>query len=51
MVNRINELHVPGINIRTLDGLLNTAGIKESLRGFLIGFLPGLAEVERSLFQ
>ena len=50
VVNRLHELQAQGINVRTLDGLVNTAGLGQ-LAPTLIGLLSGLAEVERSLIQ
>ena len=48
VVNRLHELQAQGINVRTLDGLVNTAGLGQ-FAPILIGLLSGLAEVERSL--
>ena len=50
VVNRLHELQAQGINVRTLDGLVNTAGLGQ-FAPILIGLLYGLAEVERSLIQ
>ena len=50
VVNRLHELQAQGINVRTLDGLVNTAGLGQ-FAPILIGLLSGLAEVERSLIQ
>ena len=50
VVNRLHELQVQGINVRSLDGLVNTAALGQ-LAPILIGLLSGLAEVERSLIQ
>jgi DNA invertase Pin-like site-specific DNA recombinase len=44
------ELSDKGIYVRTLDGLLNTAGLGK-MGPLVIGLLTGLAEVERSLIQ
>ena len=50
VVNRLHELQAQGINVRTLDGLVNTAALGK-FAPILIGLLSGLAEVERSLIQ
>ena len=50
VINRLHELQAQGINVRTLDGLVNTAGLGQ-FAPILIGLLSGLAEVERSLIQ
>ncbi len=50
VVNRLHELQAQGINVRTLDGLVNTAQMGK-FAPLLIGLLSGLAEVERSLIQ
>ena len=50
VVNRLHELQVQGINVRSLDGLVNTKGLGQ-FAPILIGLLSGLAEVERSLIQ
>ena len=50
VVNRLHELQAQGINVRTLDGLVNTADLGR-FAPILIGLLSGLAEVERSLIQ
>ena len=50
VVNRLHELQAQGINVRTLDGLVNTAALGQ-FAPILIGLLSGLAEVERSLIQ
>ena len=50
VINRLHELQAEGVNVITLDGLINT----EALRKFapiLIGLLTGLNEVERELTQ
>ena len=50
VVKRLHELQAQGINVRTLDGLVNTTSLGE-FAPILIGLLSGLAEVERSLIQ
>ncbi len=50
VVNRLHELQVQGINVRSLDGLVKTAALGQ-FAPILIGLLSGLAEVERSLIQ
>ena len=46
VVNRLHELQVQGINVRSLDGLVNTKGLGQ-FAPILIGLLSGLGEVER----
>jgi DNA invertase Pin-like site-specific DNA recombinase len=50
VINRLSDLQTQGINVRTLDGLINTKGLGK-LAPLVIGLLTGLAEVERSLIQ
>jgi len=50
VVNRLHDLQSKGIQVRTLDGLLNTKGLGK-MAPLVIGLLTGLAEVERSLIQ
>lgn len=50
VVNRLHELQAQVINVRTLDGLVNTSALGQ-FAPVLIGLLSGLAEVERSLIQ
>lgn len=50
VINRLNDLQQQGINVRTLDGLLNTAALGK-MAPLVVGLLTGLAEVERSLIQ
>jgi len=50
VVNRLHDLQSRGIQVRTLDGLLNTKGLGK-MAPLVIGLLTGLAEVERSLIQ
>ena len=50
VVNRLHELQAQGIHVRTLDGLVNTAGLGQ-FAPILIGLLSGLAEVERSIIK
>ena len=44
VVNRLHDLQSRGIDVRTLDGLLNT-------KALVVGLLTGLAEVERELIR
>ena len=50
VVARLADLRAKGVFVRTLDGLLNTAGLGK-LAPLEVGLLTGLAEVERNLFQ
>ena len=50
VINRLADLQEKGIQIRTLDGLINTRGLGK-LATLVIGLLTGLSEVERSLIQ
>ena len=50
VINRLADLQEKGIQIRTLDGLINTKGLGR-LAPLVIGLLTRLAEVERSLIQ
>ena len=50
VINRLSDLQIKGIYVRTLDGLINTRGLGK-LAPLVIGLLTGLAEVERSLIQ
>ena len=50
VVARLAELSDGGIDVETLDGLLNTAALGK-MAPLVIGLLTGLAEVERSLIQ
>ena len=50
VINRLADLQEKGIQIRTLDGLINTRGLGR-LPPLVIGLLTGLAEVERSFIQ
>ena len=50
VVARLAELSDGGIDVETLDGLLNTA-VLGRMAPLVIGLLTGLAEVERSLIQ
>mgnify|MGYP003314242307 CR=1 FL=1 len=49
-LNRLNDLQAEGINVITLDGLVNLEALGK-FAPILIGLLSGLAEVERSLIQ
>jgi len=48
VINRLHDLQAEGINVRTLDGFVNT-GAMGKFAPLLIGFLTGLNEVERTL--
>ena len=50
VVARLADLQANGVFVRTLDGLLNTAGLGK-LAPLEVGLLTGLAEVERNLVQ
>ena len=50
VINLLADLQEKGIQIRTLDGLINTRGLGR-LAPLVIGLLTGLSEVERSLIQ
>jgi DNA invertase Pin-like site-specific DNA recombinase len=50
MINRLRDLQTKGIDVRTLDGLINTRGLAK-LAPLVIGLLMGFAEVERPLIQ
>ena len=50
VVARLATLQSEGKYVRTLDGLLNTAGLGK-LAPLVVGLLTGLAEVERNLVQ
>jgi DNA invertase Pin-like site-specific DNA recombinase len=50
VVARLAALQAEGKFVRTLDGLLNTAGLGK-LAPLVVGLLTGLAEVERNLVQ
>ena len=50
VINRLNDLQQQGIQVRTLDGLLNTAALGK-MAPLVVGLLTGLAEVERNLIQ
>ena len=50
VVARLAALQAEGKCVRTLDGLLNTAGLGK-LAPLVVGLLTGLAEVERNLVQ
>ena len=50
VINRLNDLQQEGINVRTLDGLLNTEALGK-MAPLVVGLLTGLAEVERNLIQ
>ena len=48
VINRLNDLQAEGINLVTLDGLVNTKALGK-FAPILIGLLTGLNEVERDL--
>ena len=50
VINRLHELQAEGINVITLDGLINTEAMGKFAPLF-IGLLTGLNEVERELIQ
>ena len=50
VVNRLHDLQSRGINVRTLDGLLDTRSLGK-MAPLVIGLLTGLAEVERELIR
>ena len=48
--NRLNSLQESGIDVRTLDGLINTCALGK-MAPLVVGLLTGLAEVERELIK
>jgi len=50
VINRLNELQHQGIQVKTLDGLIDTSALGK-LAPLVVGLLTGLSEVERSLIQ
>ena len=50
VINRLNDLQAEGINLITLDGLVNTEALGK-FAPVLIGLLTGLNEVERDLIS
>ena len=50
VINRLHELQAEGVNVITLDGLINTEALGK-FAPVLIGLLTGLNEVERELTQ
>ena len=50
VINRLNDLQAEGINLVTLDGLVNTEALGK-FAPILIGLLTGLNEVELSLIH
>jgi len=50
VVNRLHDLQSRGIDVRTLDGLLNTKALGK-MAPLVVGLLTGLAEVERELIR
>ena len=50
VINRLNDLQAEGINLVTLDGLVNTEALGK-FAPVLIGLLTGLNQVERELTQ
>ena len=50
VINRLCELQEAGINVKTLDGLIDTAALGK-MAPLVVGLLTGLAEVERELIR
>lgn len=50
VVNRLHDLQTNGIQVRTLDGLLNTKALGK-MSPLVVGLLTGLAAVERELIR
>ena len=50
VINRLHELQAEGVNVITLDGLINTEALGK-FAPVLIGLLTGLNHVERELTQ
>ena len=50
VINRLHELQAEGVNVITLDGLINTEALGK-FAPVLIGLVTGLNEVERELTQ
>ena len=50
VINRLHELQAEGVNVITLDGLINTEALGK-FAPVLIGLLTGINEVERELTQ
>ena len=50
VINRLDDLQSNGIQVRTLDGLLNTRALGK-MAPLVVGLLTGLAEVERELIR
>jgi len=50
VINRLHDLQAEGINIITLDGLINTEALGK-FSPLIIGLLTGLNQVERELTQ
>ena len=50
VINRLNDLQQQGINVKTLDGLIDTEALGK-MAPLVVGLLTGLSEVERSLIQ
>ena len=50
VINRLHDLQAEGINIVTLDGLINTEALGK-FSPLIIGLLTGLNQVERELTQ
>ena len=50
VINRLNDLQQQGIQVRTLDGLIDTKALGK-MAPLVVGLLTGLSEVERSLIQ
>mgnify|MGYP001199158931 CR=1 FL=1 len=50
VINRLHSLQESGIDVRTLDGLINTRALGK-MCPLVVGLLTGLAEVERDLIK
>ena len=50
VISRLHSLQEQGVHVQTLDGLVNTKGLRK-FAPVLIGLMSGLAGVERSLIQ
>lgn len=48
VINRLHDLQLKGIHVKTLDGLINTKALGK-MAPLVIGLLTGLSEVEREL--
>lgn len=50
VINRLHDLQIQGINVKTLDGLIDTEALGK-MAPLVVGLLTGLAEVERNLIN